>query len=113
MHCQNVQRICHLGVCKVVGLVCNVGLLSTALGLSFLDKGVGTGPTGTHLGPDCAQTTPSLPSFSYMPMASRAATKKLWRVDIIWRKIQSLLLATTNKSEQQKALRAQNKLNEG
>ena len=68
--------------CKEVGLVCNVGLLSTTLGPSFLDKGVGTGPTGTHLGPICAQTTPSLPGFSYMPMASKAAIKKLWQVDI-------------------------------
>ena len=69
--------------CKVVGLVCNVGLHSTALGLSFLDKGVGTGPTGTHLGSAYVQTTPRLPSFSYMAMASRATIKKLWRVDII------------------------------
>ena len=35
----------------MVGLVCNVGLLPAALGSSFLDKGVGTGPTETHLGP--------------------------------------------------------------
>ena len=69
--------------CKVVGLVCNVGLLPTALGPSFLDKGIGTGPTGTHLGPACAQTTPRLPGFGYMPMASRAAIKKLWQADII------------------------------
>ena len=33
-----------------MGLVCNVGLLPTALGSSFLDKGVRTGLTGTHLG---------------------------------------------------------------
>ena len=52
--------------CKVVGLVCNVALLPTALGPSFLDKGVGTGPIGTH------------------PMASRDAIKKLWWADIIW-----------------------------
>ena len=69
--------------CKVVGLACNVGLHSTALGLSFLDKGVRTGPTGTHLGPAYVQTTPRLSSFSYMAMASRATIKKLWRVDII------------------------------
>ena len=66
-----------------MGLVCNVGLLPTALGPSFLDKGVGTGPTGTHLGPACAQTTPRLPGFGYMPMASRADIKKLWRANII------------------------------
>ena len=69
--------------CKVVGLVCNVGLPPTALGSSFLDKGVGIGPTGTHLGPACAQTTPRLSGYGYMPMASRAAIKKLWRADII------------------------------
>ena len=69
--------------CKVVALVCNVGPLPIALGLSFLDKGVGTGLTGTHLSPACAQTTPYLLSFGYMPMASRATIKKLWRTDII------------------------------
>ena len=46
--------------CKVVGLVCNVALLPTALGPSFLDKGVGTGPTTTQFGPVCAQTMPCL-----------------------------------------------------
>ena len=66
-----------------MGLVCNVGLFPTTLGPSFLDKGVGTGPIGTHLGPACVQTTPRLPGFGYMPMASRAAIKKLWRTDII------------------------------
>ena len=67
----------------MVGLVCNVGLLPVTLGLSFLDKRVETGPTGTHLGPACAQTTPCLPDFGYMPMASRATIKKLWWADII------------------------------
>ena len=62
----------------MVGLVCNVGLLPTALVPSFLDKGVGTSPTGTHLGPACAQTTSRLLGFGYMPMASKAAIKKLW-----------------------------------
>ena len=33
----------------VVGLVCNVGLLPTTLGPSFLDKGIRTGPTETTL----------------------------------------------------------------
>ena len=70
--------------CKVVGLVCNVALLPTALGPSFLDKGVGTGPIGIHLGQACAQTTPHLPGFGYMPMASRDTIKKLWWADIIW-----------------------------
>ena len=32
----------------------------------------------------CAQITPRLPDFGYMPMASRATIKKLWRADIIW-----------------------------
>ena len=72
-----VYIIPKLKECKVVGLVCNVGLLLAALGPSFLDKGVGIGPTGTHLGLACAQTTPCLPSFGYMPMASKAAIKKV------------------------------------
>ena len=62
----------------MVGLVCNVGLIPITLGSSFLDKRVGTGPTETHLGLACAQTTPRLPGFGYMPMASKAAIKKLW-----------------------------------
>ena len=66
-----------------MGLVCNVGLLPTALGPSFLDKRVGTSPTETHLSPTCAQTTPRLSGFGYIPMASRAAIKKLWLADII------------------------------
>ena len=66
-----------------MGLVYNVGLRPTTLGPSFLDKGVETCQTRTYLGPACAQTTPRLPSFGYMPMASRAAIKKLWRADII------------------------------
>ena len=67
----------YIYICKVVSLVCNVGLLPTALGPSFLNKGVGTGPTGTHYDPACAQTTPRLLGFSYMSMASRTAIKKL------------------------------------
>ena len=66
-----------------MGLVCNVRLHPTALDPSFLDKGVGTGPTETHLGPACAQSTPRLPSFGHVPMASRTAIKKLWQADII------------------------------
>ena len=68
----------------MVGLVCNVGLFPTTLGPSFLDKGVGTSSTGTHLDPACAQTTPRLPGFGYMPMASRTAIKRLWQANIIW-----------------------------
>ena len=68
----------------MVSLVCNVGLLPTTLGPSFVDKRVGTNPTETHLGPTCAQTIPRRPGFCYMPMTSRAAIKKLWQADIIW-----------------------------
>ena len=69
--------------CKVVSLVCNVRLLPIALGPSFLNKGIGTDPIGTHLGLAYAQTTPRMPSFGYMPIASRASIKKLWQADII------------------------------
>ena len=79
----------------VVGLVCNVGLLPTTLGPSFLDKGVGTGPNETHLGPACVQTTPRLPGFGYMPIASRAAIKKLWQTNII-RITQENIVSTFN-----------------
>ena len=34
-------------LCKVVGCASGVGLLPVALGPSFLDKGVRTGPTAT------------------------------------------------------------------
>ena len=47
--------------CKVVGCASSVGLLPAALGLSFLDKGVGTSPVTTQVGLTCAQTRPSLP----------------------------------------------------
>ena len=67
----------------MVGLICNVGLLPATLGSSFLDKGVGTGPTRPHLGPACAQITARLPGFGYIPMASKAAIKKLWQTYII------------------------------
>ena len=70
--------------CKVVGLVCSVGLFPTTLGSSFLDKGVRTSSTGTYLGLACAQITPHLLGFGCMPMASRAAIKKLWQAYIIW-----------------------------
>ena len=45
----------------MVGYASSVGLLPVALGPSFLDKGVRTGPTVTQLGPACAQTMPGLP----------------------------------------------------
>ena len=48
-------------LCKVVGCASGVGLLPAALGQSFLDKGIGTGPTAIQLGPACAQTMPGLP----------------------------------------------------
>ena len=46
--------------CKVVGCASSVRLLPAALGPSFLDKGVGTGPTATQFGPACVQTMPGL-----------------------------------------------------
>ena len=46
---------------KVVGLAYSVGLLPVALGPSFLDKGVRTGPIATQFGPACVQTMPCLP----------------------------------------------------
>ena len=49
-----------VGCCKVVGCASGVGLLPMALSTSFLDKGVGIGPTATQVGPACAQTRPGL-----------------------------------------------------
>ena len=46
--------------CKGVGLACSVGLLPTALGPSFLDKRIGTGPTATQFGLAYAQIMPRL-----------------------------------------------------
>ena len=45
----------------MVGCASSVGLLPATLSLSFLDKGVGIGPTATQFDPTCAQTMPSLP----------------------------------------------------
>ena len=45
----------------MVGCASNVGLLPAALGPSFLDKGVETGPTATQVGSACTQTRPGLP----------------------------------------------------
>ena len=45
----------------MVGCASGVGLLLAALGPSFLDKGVETGPTATQVGSACAQTKPGLP----------------------------------------------------
>ena len=45
-----------------MGCASGVGLLSAALGPSFLlDKGVGTDPAATQVGPTCAQTRLGLP----------------------------------------------------
>ena len=44
-------------------LRCWAGLPSAVLGPSVLDKGVGTNPIVTHLGPACAQIMPRLPKF--------------------------------------------------
>ena len=44
----------------MVGCASGVGLLPATLGPSFLDKGVGTGPTATQVGPACVQTKPGL-----------------------------------------------------
>ena len=63
--------------CKGVGLACSVRLLPAALGPSFLDKGVGTGPIAIHLGLACARTTSRFPDFDYMPMVGKAVTGKL------------------------------------
>ena len=48
-------------MCEVVGCANGVRLLPAALGPSFLDKGVGTGPAATQVGPAYAQTRPGLP----------------------------------------------------
>ena len=45
----------------MVGCASSVGLLPAALGSSFLDKGVGTGPDTTQFSPAFAQTMPGLP----------------------------------------------------
>ena len=44
---------------------CWVGLPPVVLGPSVLSRGVETGPTATHFGPDCAQTMPRLPRTSF------------------------------------------------
>ena len=45
----------------VLGYASGVGLLPAALGPSFLDKGVGTSPVATQVGPAYAQTRSGLP----------------------------------------------------
>ena len=62
-----------------------------------MSKGVETGPTATHFGPVCAQTMPRLPGFDHRPMASRAATGKLWQTNII--KIIQEIVDKMNKRE--------------
>ena len=44
-----------------MGCASGVGLLPAALGPSFLDKGVGTDPAATQVGPACAQIKLGLP----------------------------------------------------
>ena len=53
------------------------------LGPSVLDKGVGTTPIVTYLGPTYAQTMSYLLNFGHMPMTSGAAMGKLWQTDVI------------------------------
>ena len=50
----DANKIKWIKMCKVVGCASDVGLLLAALGPSFLDKGVGTGPAATQVGPTCA-----------------------------------------------------------
>ena len=51
-----------------MGCASGVGLLPTALGPSFLDKGTGIGPAATQVGPACAQTKLGLPG-TYLQQA--------------------------------------------
>ena len=43
------------------GCASSVGMFPVALGPSFLDKRVGSGPTATQFDPVCAQTISGLP----------------------------------------------------
>ena len=45
----------------MVGCASGVGLFHAALGPSFLDKRIETGPAATQVGPACAQIRPDLP----------------------------------------------------
>ena len=65
----------------MVGLACNVGLLPTAIGPSFLGKKVRTGLIATQFGSACVQSMPCLPEN--MLAAGRAISDKLWQTDII------------------------------
>ena len=47
----------------MVGCASSVGLLPAALGPSFLDKGVGTGPAAAQVGPAYVQTRSGLPGM--------------------------------------------------
>ena len=66
-----------------------------------MSKGVGTGPTVIHFGLTCAKTIPRLLGFNQRPMASRAATDKLWQTNII--KITQEIIDKMNKRERQEA----------
>ena len=65
-----------INFCKVVGCASGVGLLLATLGPSFLDKGVGTGPAATQVGPTCAQTRPGFTRD--VLMTGRIVSDKLW-----------------------------------
>ena len=55
--------MCLCGYRKVVGCASGVGLLPAALGPSFLDKGIGTGPVATQVGSAYVRTRPGLPGM--------------------------------------------------
>ena len=59
-----------------MGCASGVGLLLATLGPSFLDKGVGTGPATTQVGPTCAQTKPGFTRD--VLTTGRTVSNKLW-----------------------------------
>ena len=58
-HCYTCVR----WFCRVGGCASSVGMFPVALGPSFLDKGVKTGPVATQFDLTCAQTKPGLPGM--------------------------------------------------
>ena len=92
-----------LDACSGPFLQCWAGLPPAVLSPSVLSKRVGTSPIATHFGLACAQTMPRLPGFDHKPMAGKATTGKLWRVDII--KITQEIIDKMNKRERQEAPR--------
>ena len=60
-YCGGLFFLCSTGLPPVVLLLYWAVLPLAVLGPSVLSKGVETGPTGTQLGPACAQTIPCLP----------------------------------------------------